>query len=159
MAKPSGTFLLTRNESDPLATSPTKSFPNIRIAIHTSYFVRLLKGTTRRRAHSVREACIVLKSTILEHDPSSRLADSTPPLGFISVASNPTRCVKVSFEAKCCSIGQGLLQLAPYLLLEAEEILHEEMHKVQVGRIGLRNDCATSEGPRCSVACERGRVT
>jgi hypothetical protein len=48
----------------------------------------------------VRETLVIPESAVLQDEPSSWLADSTPALALISVTANPTRRVEVAVKAE-----------------------------------------------------------
>jgi hypothetical protein len=46
------------------------------------------------------ETLIVPESAVLQHQPASRFADSTPAFALIAMTTNPTRRVEVAVEPK-----------------------------------------------------------
>lgn len=100
VSEPSGSFLFAAHKSNPLVTASAQAFPHVGISIHASGLLRLLEGAPSRSADTVCETFVVPESAVLQDEPSSWLADSTPALTLIPVAANPTRRVEVAVKAE-----------------------------------------------------------
>jgi hypothetical protein len=77
-----------------------KAFPNIGISIHPSHLSRLIEWHAGRSADSVGEGFVVPECRVLKYEPSTRLADTTPPLTFVAMPTHPARSVKIALKAE-----------------------------------------------------------
>jgi hypothetical protein len=100
VSEPSGPFLFAAHESNPLVTASAQTFPHVGIPIHASGLLRLLKGAARRSTDTVCETLVVPESAVLQDEPSSWLANSTPTFALIPVTSDPTWRVEITVKAK-----------------------------------------------------------
>lgn len=95
MSKPSSPLLLTTHKRHPLPADPTQALPHIRIPIRPPHLLRCHERLSRGTTDTVREALVVPKSRILQHEPSTRFADPTPTFSFVPLATNPSWSVKI----------------------------------------------------------------
>jgi hypothetical protein len=100
MSKPCGSLLLTTDQSHPITTTTTTSLPDIGIPIHPPCLTRFLERRTGSSADAMSKRLVVPESTVFQHKPSSRLADTTPSFTLVAMSSYPAWSVQVSWEAK-----------------------------------------------------------
>ena len=108
MSEPSGSLLFTAHQCDPFITAPTEPFPYIRISIHPSRFLRLLEGASGRSTNTMSEALVVPESAVLQYQPPSRFADSTPAFALVPMTAHPARGVEITIEAKFLLMGDKI---------------------------------------------------
>jgi len=99
VSKPRGAFFLTTNQGHPLTATSTETLPNIWVSVHASSLLWLREGTSCCSTYSMGETLIVPECAVLEYQPASWFANSTPSFPLISVSSDPARCVQVPVES------------------------------------------------------------
>jgi len=65
VSEPSGSLLLAAHKSNPLVTASAQTFPHIRIPIHATSFLRLLKRTASGGTDTMGETFVVPESAVL----------------------------------------------------------------------------------------------
>lgn len=134
MSEPGGPLLLAADECDPLIAAAAKAFPNIRVAIHASLLLRLLERASGGGADTMRKRLVVPKGRVLQHEPPSGLADSTPSLALIAVSPDPSRGVKVAFKSQFLLAGDHVGILGVHVLSGRRNLLLVES-SVQIRRV------------------------
>lgn len=100
VAEPRCALLLGAHQRNPVIATTAKALPNIRIAIHPPRLLRLVERLARRSADAMCEALVIPKGRVLENEPTSRLADSAPPLTLVSVTAYPLWSVQISIKSQ-----------------------------------------------------------
>ena len=67
MPEPRRALFLTTDQRYPIIAAPTESFPDIRVAVHSSRIMRLVELASRCRADSVAEGLVVPEGRVLEN--------------------------------------------------------------------------------------------
>jgi hypothetical protein len=114
--EPSCPLLLAADQSDPFVATTAKSFPDIRVAIHSTRLLGLLERVPRRRADSVGKALVIPESRVLQHQPATGLADATPTLTLVAMATNPFGRVQVAIKSELLLMGNKILVAGIHIL-------------------------------------------
>lgn len=105
MPEPRCALLLAVDQRNPVIAASTETLPHIRVAVHAPHVLGLLEWLACCGADPVSEALIVPECRVLQHQPTSRLADPTPTLALVSVATNPFWCVQITFKPHLLLMG------------------------------------------------------
>lgn len=109
VSEPGRSLLLTTHQCNPLVTTTAQTLPHVWIPIHATCLLGLLEWTTSSCADAMGETFVVPESAVLQYQPTSRLANTTPPFSLVPVTTNPSWRVEVSVEAEFllvrCEIG------------------------------------------------------
>lgn len=100
MPEPRRALFLTTDQRYPIIAASTESFPDIRVAVHSSRTLRLMELASRCRADPVAERLVVPESRVLENQPATGLANPTPPLALVAMTTYPAWGVQVAIKAK-----------------------------------------------------------
>src|SRR5689334_21720568 len=100
MSEPSRALFLAAHQRYPIAAAAAKPFPNIKIAFRPSSILWTLNCCTCCCRYTMSEAFIVPESRVLEHEPTTRLAETTPALSLVAMTTHPTWGVKVPLESQ-----------------------------------------------------------
>jgi hypothetical protein len=109
VSKPRRSLLLAADQRNPLVATSAEALPHIGIAIHAPRLLRLLERVARGGANTVREALVVPESRVLEHQPPTRLANTTPAFPLVAVSSHPPGRVQVALESELLLMGNEVL--------------------------------------------------
>lgn len=109
MPEPGRSLLLAAHQCDPLIAAAAKSLPNIRVAIHPPRLLGLLERTACCCADAMRETLVIPESRVLQHKPTTRLADPAPAFALISMATHPSGRVQVAFEPQLLFMRNKIL--------------------------------------------------
>lgn len=99
MSKPSSPLLFAAHEGHPLPTDPTQALPRIGVPIYPPHLLRCHKRLPCGTANTMREAFIVPKRRVFQHEPSTRLAKPAPTFSLVPLATNPSWSVKVVLKS------------------------------------------------------------
>ena len=100
MPEPRRALFLTTDQRYPIIAASTESFPDIRVAVHSSRTLRFVELASRCRADPVAEGLVIPESRVLENQPATGLANPTPPLALVAMTTYPTWGVQVAIKAK-----------------------------------------------------------
>jgi hypothetical protein len=123
MPEPSCSLLLAAHQSDPLVATAAKSFPDIRVAIHSARLLGLLERIPCCRADSVGKALVIPEGRVLQHQPATGLADATPALTFVAMATYPFGRVQVAIEPELLLMGNKILVGGVHILWRGRHLL------------------------------------
>lgn len=157
VSEPGGSLLLAADKGNPLLAATTETLPNIRVSIHASLLLGFLERTSGGGANAVRERLVIPEGRVLQHEPSSRLADSTPALSLVAVTSNPSRGVKVAFKSQLLLAGDHIGILGVHVLRRWRDLLFSES-RVQLRRV-RKVGVVTVEASGISVALKHSEKT
>jgi len=134
VSEPSGSLLLAAHKSNPLVTASAQTFPHIRIPIHATSFLRLLKWAASGGTDTMGETFVVPESAVLQYKPSSWLADSTPPFALIPMTPDPSRRVEIAVKAKFLLVGDQI-RIARIHVFRGRWYLFFVERRIEIGRI------------------------
>ena len=100
MSEPRRSFLLIADERNPFTATSTKSFPYIEIAFRPARVLRGLERCAGSCADTMREGLVVPESAVLQHEPTSRLAEPAPSFTFVAMPADPSWRVQIAVESK-----------------------------------------------------------
>lgn len=100
VSEPRSALLLTADQRNPLIATAAEAFPDIRVSVHAPCLLWLLERAASRSADTVREALVVPKRRVLQHEPSAGLADAAPSFALVAVTTHPLGSVQVAIKAK-----------------------------------------------------------
>jgi hypothetical protein len=135
VSEPGSSLLLAADECDPLVAATAKTFPHIRVSVHASLLLGLLERASGCGANTVRERLVVPKGRVLQHKPPSGLANSTPALSLVAMASYPSRGVEIAFKSQFLLAGNHVGVLRIHVLRRRRDLLLLES-SVQIRRVG-----------------------
>jgi hypothetical protein len=134
VSEPGGSLLFAADKGNPLLAATTETLPNIRVSIHASLLLGFLERASSGSTNAVRERLVIPEGRVLQHEPSSRLADSTPALSLVAVTSNPSRGVKVALKSQLLLAGNHVGILRVHVLGRWRNLLFSESG-VQLRRV------------------------
>ena len=136
MSEPRRPLLLVTHKRDPIIARMAKALPNIRVPIHPPHIPRLMKRHARRSTNPVRERFVVPEGRVLEYQPTTRFADTTPAFTFVSVTANPTRRVEITIKTEVLLMRLHIRVLGVHVFGRRWDLLLVK-GSVEIGRIGV----------------------
>jgi hypothetical protein len=107
--EPSRALLLTAHQSDPLVAATAKSFPHVRIPIHSPGLLGFLERIPCCCTDAVGETLVIPESRVLQHKPAARFADTAPAFALVAMAAHPSGRVQITIESQLLLMGNKIL--------------------------------------------------
>lgn len=108
MPEPSGALLLAAHQCDPFTATSAETFPHVEVALRPPRLLRALKRSASGGADTMRERLVVPKSAVLEHEPPSRFAQTTPALALVPMPTHPAGGIEIADKSKVLLMGNEI---------------------------------------------------